>query len=139
MTVVPPDRVSRPSHPGFTLMEALMASAILFAGVLAVISAIMTGQEEAFDAQRRMQAALATDDLMGRIATMAYDDLIGLSPMQAAGPFLAMTSSAVVDEELPNLDIRVRGIHVHVEIVPSLPEASNVLAEADLFIPAPPP
>ncbi len=116
-----------------------MASAILFAAVLAVISAIMTGQQEAIDAQRRMQAAMAADDLMGKIATMAYNDLIGFAPIQPAGSFLALTSSHVVDKDVPGLGIRVHGRRMHVDIVPSLAEASNVLAEVDLFIPEPQP
>ncbi len=121
------------------MMEALLASAILFASVLAVISAIMTGQEEAIDAQRRMQAALAADELMGQIATMDYDSLDGIVPTQPAGSFLALTSTNIVGEDLPSLGIRVHGTHVHVDIVPSLAEAFNVLAEADLFIPEPQP
>ena len=116
-----------------------MASAILFASVLAVISAIMAGQQEAIDAQRRMQAALAADDLMGKIATTAYNDLIGIAPMQPAGSFLALTNSNVVNEDPPGLGIRVHGTHVHVEIVPSMAELGVILAEADLFIPDPQP
>ncbi|MHC4219430.1 MAG: prepilin-type N-terminal cleavage/methylation domain-containing protein, partial [Planctomycetota bacterium] len=36
------------ARQGFTLLESMIASAILFAGVLAVISAIMSGQKKAF-------------------------------------------------------------------------------------------
>ncbi len=120
-------------------MEALMASAILFASVLAVISAIMAGQEEAIEAQRRMQAALAADDLMGQIATMDSAALDGLGSSQPAGSFLANISTATLNEDLPDLDIRVHGTHVHVQIVPSMAELGVVLAEADLFIPDPQP
>ncbi len=120
-------------------MEALIASAILFASVLAVISAIMTGQGETIEAQRRMQAALAADDLMGQIATMDSDDLDGIGPTQPAGSFLAIISSNTLDEDLPGLGIRVHGTHVHVEIVPSIAQLGVVLAQADLFIPDPQP
>ena len=139
MTAVVPDQASRRPHPGFTLMEALMASAILFAAVLAVISAIMTGQEEAIEAQRRMQAALVADDLMGELATMTSNEAMAFPGTTPAGPFLARTITSVVNEDLPGVGVRVRGVHVHIDIVPSLTELSNVLAQADLFIPDPQP
>lgn len=56
-------------------MESLMASAMLFAGVLAVITAIMGGQQSAFEAQRRMEAALIVEELMGEISTTDYGNL----------------------------------------------------------------
>ncbi|MHC5048179.1 MAG: type IV pilus modification PilV family protein [Planctomycetota bacterium] len=46
-------------------MEALIASAILFAGVLAVISAITSGQQKAFEAEQQVMATLAAEELMG--------------------------------------------------------------------------
>ena len=116
-----------------------MASAILFAAVLAVISAIMTGQEEAIEAQRRMQAALVADDLMGVLATMTANEAMAFAEMTPAGPFLARTITSVENKDVPGMGVRVRGTRVLVDIVPSLAELSNILAEADLFIPDPQP
>ena len=123
---------------GFTLMESLMASAMLFAGVLAVITAIMGGQKRALEAQRRMEAALIVEELMGDIAVMDYADLgLLLAPMQTAGPFLALTTQQPVDENLPGLGVRVRGTQVQVRIVPSIAKIGVILAEANLYIPEP--
>ena len=78
---------------GFTLMESLIASAILFAGVLAVISAIMAGQRKAFEAERQVMATLAAEQLMGSIATSEYDSLSALwGGIKPAGEFQAMVT-----------------------------------------------
>ena len=120
-------------------MESLMASAMLFAGVLAVITAIMGGQKRAFEAQRRMEAALIAEELMGEIAAADYSDLISLPVMSAVGPFLALTTKQIVDEDLPGLSVRVHGTLMHVKIVPSVTEFGVILAEAELFVPEPQP
>ena len=124
---------------GFTLMESLMASAMLFAGVLAVITAIMGGQKSAFEAQRRMEAALLVEDLMGDISMMSYSSLASINALEPAGPFYALTTRQVVDEDLPGLGVRVRGTQMHVRIVPSSVEMNVTLAEAKLYIPEPQP
>ena len=124
---------------GFTLMESLMASAMLFAGVLAVITAIMGGQKMAFEAQRRMEAALIAEELMGEISTMDYDDLAFVPAWKPAGPFYAVTEKDILDEDLPGLGVRVRGTRMHVRIVPGIAEIGVTLAEAKLYIPEPQP
>ncbi len=124
---------------GFTLMESLMASAMLFAGVLAVITAIMGGQKMAFEAQRRMEAALIAEELMGEISTMDYGNLASLPGSEPAGPFYAVTEKDILDEDLPGLGVRIRGTRIHVRIVPSLAEIGVTLAEAKLYIPEPQP
>ena len=117
-----------------------MASAMLFAGVLAVITAIMGGQKRAFEAQRRMEAALIVEELMGEIAVMDYSDLsLLLPPMKTVGAFLAITTQQPVDEDLPGLGVRIRGRQVQVRIVPSIAQVGLTLAEAKLFIPEPQP
>ncbi len=116
-----------------------MASAMLFAGVLAVITAIMGGQKRAFEAQRRMEAALIAEERMGQIATMAYGDLILVDAIEPAGPFYALTTRQLLDEDLPGLGVRVRGTRMHVRIIPSLTELGVTLAEAELYIPEPQP
>ncbi len=117
-------------------MEALMASAILFAGVLAVITAIMGGQKKALEAHRQIDAALATEELMGQLATLHAADLLTLPPSIAAGPFQAQIDTQTMDHDLPGLGIRVRGTHVHIRIPPTF-TGDPLLAELDLFIPEP--
>ncbi len=116
-----------------------MASAMLFAGVLAVITAITGGQQRAFEAQRRMAAALLADELMGEISTSDYGNLASLPGFEPTGPFYAVTTRNVLDDDLPGLAVRVRGTEMHVRIVPSLAEIGVTLAEATLFIPEPQP
>ncbi len=127
----------RPLRRGFTLMESLMASAILFAGVLAVISAVMTGQNQAFEAQRRLAATLAADELMSEIVTIDYSQIIGLPTLQPVGEFWAIMTDTPEDQDLPALGVVVRGMSINIRIVPSLAEATKTLAEIEFFVPEP--
>jgi hypothetical protein len=124
---------------GFTLMESLIASAILFAGVLAVISAIMAGQRKAFEAERQVMATLAAEELMGEIIADEYLDLAatwgGLKP---AGDFQAWVAVGEVEEDLPDLGVLVTGQEVTVKVFPSMMD-SRIIVELHHFIPAPPP
>ena len=115
-----------------------MASAILFAGVLAVMTAIMGGQKKAYEAHRQMDAALAAEKLMGQLASLDSATLFGLPQVIATGAFQAQFSPETVDHDLPGLGIRVRGIQLHIKIPPGLP-GDPILAELDLFIPEPQP
>ncbi len=119
-------------------MEALMASAILFAGVLAVMTAIMGGQKKAFEAHRQMDAALAAEELMGQLAAMDYSMLSFLGGTMSAGPFEADVTPAPEDHDLPGLGVRVRGTRLHIRIPPTF-TGDPILAELDLFIPEPQP
>lgn len=119
-------------------MEALMASAILFAGVLTVITAIMGGQKKALEAHRQMDAALAAEELMGQLAAMNYSTLAGLPSTYPAGTFQAQIDPETVDHVLPGLGVRIRGTQLHIRIPPGLP-GDPILAELDFFIPEPPP
>ena len=119
-------------------MEALMASAILFAGVLTVITAIMGGQKKALEAHRQMDAALAAEELMGQLAAMDSATLFGLPDLLPAGPFEAELTVVTEDHVLPGLGVRIRGTHLHIR-VPPLGTTNPLLAELDFFIPEPPP
>jgi type II secretory pathway pseudopilin PulG len=124
---------------GFTLMESLIASAILFAGVLAVISAIMAGQRKAFEAEQQVMATLAAEELMGHIATSDYDELSVLwSGLKPAGDFYAFVAIDPVDEDLSDLGVVVSGKTVNIGVFPSTTD-TRVIVELHHFIPAPPP
>lgn len=60
---------------GFSLIESLVASAILGVVVLAVAAAMSSAQTMAFEGQKRLLAAMAADDLMVELATLSYDDV----------------------------------------------------------------
>ncbi len=115
-----------------------MASAILFAGVLAVITAIMGGQRQALEAHRQMDAALAAEELMGQVASLDPLTLSLLPDLMPAGQFEAELIRAPVDHDLPGLGVRVRGTQLHIRIPPTY-TGDPILAELDLFIPEPQP
>jgi hypothetical protein len=117
-------------------MESLIASAILFAGVLAVISAITSGQKKAFEAEQQVVATLAAEELMGEIIQLPYGDLITLPPFQPAGDKVAFINVSQSDQVLPGLDILVHGRTVTVQIIPSLSDL-RPLVELSHFIPEP--
>ncbi len=52
-----------------------MAAAILFAGMLAVMAAIMTGQQNVFEAQFQLQASLLAEEKMKDILQLDYEDI----------------------------------------------------------------
>jgi len=60
---------------GFTLIEAMMASAVLASIVLAVASGLGASQGVAFEGQKRMLASIAANDLMSELATIPYAEL----------------------------------------------------------------
>lgn len=60
---------------GFTLLEALVASVILGASVLAVISAMSTAQTLALEGQKRVLGAMACNDLLIELSTMPYAEI----------------------------------------------------------------
>ncbi len=53
-----------------------MASAILFAGVLAVISAIVTGQQQAVEAQLQVEAMNLAESKLDELVRSTYTDVI---------------------------------------------------------------
>jgi hypothetical protein len=122
----------------FTLMETLIASAILFAGVLAVISAIMAGQRKSFEAERQIAATLAAEELMGQYVQMDYADLDGLPSLQAIGEMFALTTVTPFEEDLPGLNVRVHGRSVRIEVRQNASDL-RPLAELTHVIPEPQP
>ena len=72
-------RQRRPSRHryGFTLLEAMMASAILLVAVFGVMAAITSGQQHAYEAQQRVCATFAAEALLERIVSESYDALPG--------------------------------------------------------------
>jgi type II secretory pathway pseudopilin PulG len=65
----------RAAARAFTLIEALMASAILMGIVTAVTAAIIAGQQNALEAQERIAGTLAAEALLGALLAEDYDTL----------------------------------------------------------------
>lgn len=65
----------------FTLLEALVASVILGASVIAVVSAMSTAQKLAFEGQKRVLGAMAANDLLIELSTLDYSVLRAHAPI----------------------------------------------------------
>jgi len=66
----------RRARRGFTLLEGMMATGILLITVLAISSAITAGQQHAMEAQMKVSASMAADDIMGRVVHGGHDNLL---------------------------------------------------------------
>jgi Tfp pilus assembly protein PilV len=122
---------------GFTLMESLIASAILFAGVLAVISAITSGQKKAFEAEQQVVATLAAEELMGAIiADDYYTVQSSWEGYRLIEGFLAIIDVADHTEDLVDVGVVLHGQTVNLKICPSMTDM-RVIVELEHFIPEP--
>lgn len=135
---------------GLTLMESLMASGILLMVVVAVTSAISAGQQHSYEAQQRIAASLAVDDLTGRLAIATYSTLptyhnyteaVGAMLDMNAQPmpelFAAIGRSVTVKtglKELNDINVKVRGREVRVK---AFDKTGRILADVVTFIPEP--
>ena len=123
---------------GFTLMEAMMASAILASAVVSVTWAITAGQQQAFEARRSISATLLAEKVMGELLAVDYDDLALQAGIQTQGNVHVWTE--VVDPPVKNLtgvDVRVGGKELCIKIYSS--DWTTVLAEVSHFAPEPGP
>lgn len=128
-------------------MEALMAAAILFAGMLAVMSAIMTGQQKVFEAQLQLQATVLAEDKMQDIVKLDY---LAIDSSYDEFQWQGKTVRQRVDvlnrlQALPGLEVQVMGKDVTVTIYLLVERVANpiteewrTIAELKAFIPAPP-
>lgn len=117
---------------GFTLIEALMASAILATAVVAVTWAITAGQQHAFEARQRIVSTLLAEKTIGQLDTVEYVDLASSYDVES----LVWIEVTEVLEDLPNVDVRAKGKRVTVQVFAS---DATVLAQASRFIPEPGP
>jgi prepilin-type N-terminal cleavage/methylation domain-containing protein len=115
---------------GFTLIESLVATALIGVIVIAVISSVSTAQSLAFEGQKMILASMAADDLMLELVTLPYDELklkhnltqapgtiTSLDGQVYPGTFWAIGRSAQVVEETitePTLGVMVKGLRVTV-------------------------
>ncbi|RMH28473.1 MAG: prepilin-type N-terminal cleavage/methylation domain-containing protein [Planctomycetota bacterium] len=70
-------RITRPDsrRRGFSLLESLIASAVLGVVVLAVGMAVSASQKASFEGDKAVLAAMAADDLMSELAAVPYANL----------------------------------------------------------------
>jgi prepilin-type N-terminal cleavage/methylation domain-containing protein len=142
----------RPRHRnrGFTLLECMMAVSILLTVVMAVTSAITSGQQHAYEAQQRVAAAMAADELLGRITCDAYANIglwnnynepVGqmkdLANQAMPGVFAGIGRRATVSATLITasaMSIKVRGVTVRVV---AFDRGNRTLADVSRFVPEP--
>lgn len=137
------------SRSAFTLIEALVASALLGMIVLAVISAVTTSQQLSFEGQKQLLAAMAADDLMAELVVLDYADLklkdnvdqpVGsvetLQGNKYSDVVWALGRHVDVTEQLlyyGDLDVWVKGLRVVVEVR----DEFRAMATVETFIPEP--
>jgi hypothetical protein len=134
----------------FTLIESLMASAILLVVVFSVSAAITAGQQNSREAQERIAGSLAAEELLGRLITIHYNDLPSWhnyseepGQMIDAGGVLLPDSINIVGrrvsvtttlESVSGLDVRIRGRLV--EVVVTTPTGREIVTLTH-FVPEP--
>ena len=134
---------------GFTLLESMIAASLLLVIVVAVMSAITSGQQHAYEAHVRVAGVLAAEDLMSRVAADNYNDIPDWNSHQEdAGAMVDADGVAMPDmfimigrrvtvttsiTTLPN-GVKVRGRNVQVE---AFDLTNRVVATVRRFIPEP--
>jgi len=127
-----------------------MATGLLLVVVVAVTQAITAGQQNAYEAHQRIAAALAAEELMGRLAAEDYAHLANWnghsepvgemtdmhgsampSSMQMVGRDVHVTSGM---QTISGLDVRVRGVTVTVRC---FNREGRMLASITRFVPEP--
>ena len=122
---------------GVTLMESMMASAILAGAVVTVIFAITAGQQHAYQAKEQIAASLAFEEVLGDIIKKPY------SQIRFSGPFTVVNGLPVLisatpdsDKVVADMNVRVQGTDVTLEVL--TPDWSRTLAKMTHFVPEPP-
>lgn len=123
-----------------------MAAALLFAGMLAVMAAIMTGQQNVFEAQLQFQASLLAEERMQDILQLSYNSMgPPFVPMDEefdwnGGTVYQMIRIEEKSNVLPGLEVEVLGKEIVVTIHFRLDPMSDnwrTLAELKAFVPEP--
>lgn len=127
-----------------------MASGILLVIVVAVIGAILAGQQNAFEAHQRIAGTLAAEELMSRIVLEDYDGLASFDGFdEAIGEMTTTAGTAYprtydmvgrmveiedVTRTVTAPPMKIRGRQVWVR---SVTADRRVLAEVGRFVPEP--
>jgi len=140
----------RPSRrSGFTLLESLIASAVLAIVVLAVGAAVTAAQRTTMHGRNAVLAAMAADDLLSEIAGLEYvgldsyngfvqplGDLATLTGRDYPREYTGLGRSVVVETitvSEPDTGVVVLGKRVAVACF----DQFRVLAEFETFVPEP--
>jgi len=140
---------SRIARRGLTLIEALIASAILLMSVLALTTALAAGQAAAIEGQKLLLGAMAVDDLLSELWAENFNDLPKYhNATEPVGGIISLDGEPYPDAfwmlgrrvEVTSRDIKsaktgvlVRGVVVRVTVF----DADRDLVSAELFIAEP--
>jgi len=142
-------RDRRRAAAGLTLLEAMMASAVLSIVVLAVGAAVSAAQQASLEGQKMILGSMAADDLLSELLTEDYASLplwdgvvqyVGEMETFDGDPYpdtfwLVGRSVAVTDEQVedPELEVTIQGRR----IVVSAFDENRVLAVSEMFVAEP--
>jgi len=119
-----------------TLMESLMASAILAGAVVTVIYAITAGQQHAYQAKEQIEASLAAQEVMAQIIKRNYTDIPSWPWLTSVGGFNILFTPASSDQDVAGIGVRVNGTIVKLKVM--TPDWNRTVLETTHFVPAPP-
>ncbi|MGP1310295.1 MAG: type IV pilus modification PilV family protein [Phycisphaerales bacterium] len=142
-------RLRSPSRRGLTLIESLIASAILLMSVLALTTAIAAGQSAAIEGQKLLLGSLAVDDLLSELWSEDYDDLSKYDGAEeAVGALATLDGEDYPDTywmigrrvEVEDTDIKAEAVGVIVRgklLRVTVFDEDRDLVSAELFVPEP--
>ena len=141
-------RTIQTTRRGFSLIENLMAAAVLGVIVLAVGLAVSSAQKASQEGQKIILGVMAADDLMSELSVFEYAALSGFELNQPVGAmatlggqnypetYWALGRSVIVEpatHQEAGLGISIEGQLVTVAAF----DESRVVAELEMFIPEP--
>jgi len=134
---------------GFTLLEAVIASAVLALTVLAIGAAISAAQMNSLEGRKAVLGAMAAGDYMAEVMTLPYGEIEALDgDMIPVGTLTTLDGVAypeeywglgrgiTAQEELMRVDdlgVTVRGLNIEIVIFDEM----RVVANAHAFLPEP--
>ena len=134
---------------GFTLLEAVIASAVLALTVLAIGAAISAAQMNSLEGRKAVLGAMAAGDYMSELMTLPYNEieaqdgdilpvgtLTTLDGVAYPEEYWALGRGVTAQEELMRVDdlgVTVRGLNIEVVIF----DDRRVVANAHAFLPEP--
>lgn len=134
---------------GFTLLEALIASAVLAITVLALGAAVSAAQMLSLESRKAVLGSMVCGDYMSELMTLSYDDietrsgeitpvgeLTTIDGVAYPETYWALGRGVNVQEELMTIDglgVTVRGLAIEVTAF----DEQRVVATAQAFLPEP--
>jgi len=136
---------------GFTLLEAVIASAVLALTVLAIGASIAAAQMSSLEGQKAVLGSMVCNDYMGELYTLPYAEIEARSgELEPVGyvatldgvsypeSYWTLGRSMTATEELftmKSLGIKVRGLRIEVQAF----DDTRVVASVETFLPEPAP